>query len=175
MASSDQHRIDRLLWQDPWALTGLDLHKITLSTLSKALPPDFPAKSTVELYLRWLEMHRKNPTKGTEHWANTTLHWAQALRARGISESDLLWTLHTWKEATIKAKGHFRISWDRYPPMPQDIRRAFEDRKGGASRPRDGICDDKYERPRDYAEEFMRPPPGNYTCNRCGQKGELLL
>jgi hypothetical protein len=162
----------------------------------------------MSVYLKWLEVHRQKPSKITEHWSNTLLHWAQSLRSRGFRQSELISEVNTWKEEN----GPLRSFERRYPPMPSDIRRAFGDENQPSTPNRFELYDErKYrerERDRDrdrnwderredssrkedryrpsktsksdwvlsksdptIPKEFLQPPPKNYICNRCGEKG----
>jgi hypothetical protein len=174
-----------------------DLLNTSLSQLSKNLPQSVGKRQTMSLYLRWLEIHRQNPSKSTEHWVNTLLHWAQALRSRGFKESNLVSEVSKWKEENVPFAG----SNKRQPPSKEDIAKAYVDGSDGRSyeerdrsdrsweserersdswRPYDSTLE---ERIRDHSkcvykgkkkvhpDVYDQPPPGNYICNRCGKRG----
>jgi hypothetical protein len=178
-------------------------HLVTLSLrqLSSSLPQTTSSCVTLSIYLRWLEAHRQQPSKLTEHWQNTLLHWTQSLRSRGFLESEIIRTVEDWKEAN----GPFRSKDRRHPPTPRDIGMAFDEMekkyrgdervrkesladrldrplgvshrskgtsiRSGDSPPRSKHDSDKAKKKKHKAENFEGKPPGNYICNRCGHKG----
>lgn len=95
---------------------------ISLTQLSKALPQTTSPRATFSIYLRWLDVHRREPTKCTEHWQNTLLHWTQSLRSRGFREYEIVAAVEDWKDAN----GPFQSQWRRYPPRPKEIAQAFD-------------------------------------------------
>ncbi|KAF4621641.1 hypothetical protein G7Y89_g14508 [Cudoniella acicularis] len=160
--------------------------------------------TTTAVYLRWLEIHRKNRSALSEHWSNTLLHWAQSLRSRGYRMQDLITAVSSWEkdhEGKIPDCGS-----GRHPPTKSDIEKAFADTenvptserktdqdwrrdtsKGDSYRPSSSTRDLFAERPTSYPErprkyvkpkkeidDFSQPPPSNYICNRCGKKGHHL-
>lgn len=172
---------------DPDSMSDKALFDLSLTRLSKSLPQATSTRSTLSIYLRWLEVHRQEPTKRTEHWQNTLLHWAQSLRSRGFQEHAILHAVDNWKEAN----GPFRSKQRRYPPMNYDISKAFEemrqietmDKMGDSYYPKGSIhrrgdsparSNEDFTRPRKNnrsVENYEGPPPPNYVCNRCKKKG----
>jgi hypothetical protein len=138
------------IW-DPYAMSNNDLFDLSLAQLAKSLPQDTSFHPTFFIYLRWLEVHRREPTKRTEHWQNTLLHWTQSLRSRGFRETDIVTAVEDWKEAN----GPFHSWWRRYPPTPKDIFKAFDEMRSSEKKI-------ELDRDRDLAERLNRPLGGSY-------------
>jgi hypothetical protein len=191
----------KYLIRAPDSMSSKDLFKLSLRELSSSLSQTTSSHATFSIYLRWLEAHRQQSSKLTEHWQNTLLHWAQSLRSRGFLESEIIRTVEDWKEAN----GPFSSQDRRYPPTPKDIGMAFDEMekkyrgdervreesladrldrplgdpyrlkdasiRSGSSPPRSNHDSDKAKRKKHKAENYDGKPPGNYICNRCGHKG----
>jgi len=159
---------------DPLDLTDKELLRMPLKMLSKNISLTTSSRQTMDIYLRWLEVHRQEPTKLSEHWSNTLLHWSQSLRTRGFRASDIIADVEDWKDQMKRERGPFRSYERRYPPMPADIRRAFDEDEGVRDREKDKDKENKRP-PRQGAghlpDEFLHAPPKGYICNRCGGKG----
>jgi len=135
----------------------------------------------MSIYLRWLEIHRQKPSNLTKLWENTIFHWAQALRSRGFTESELVREVNSWKEIQLERNGPFRSWMHRDPPMPKDIARAYAN---DSTSTRQNPKHEKYKplaksdhntKMQKGHSEFSRPPPGNYVCNRCEARGKSML
>ncbi|KAG9249240.1 hypothetical protein BJ878DRAFT_537463 [Calycina marina] len=173
--------------REPDRLTDLDLVELPLSLLSKNLHSTLSHHSTIFIYLRWLEVHRREDTRVTKHWGNTVLHWCQALRTRGVPEYELLDEVDIWKRGRT-----FSGLSDRSPPTSHEISKAYKDHsnipatahnKEGSSPPKVDSSpnrsdnsfrkfDSMLSKPKD--EDFQGPPPPGYRCNRCGRVGHYL-
>jgi hypothetical protein len=164
MGSSSHIHVDKLL-SDPDSLTTEDFLKLTLSTLSKNLSHLLSDRWVILTYIRWLDTHRQNPSRVTEHWMNTSQQWVQALHARGFRQSELIGAIESWKEEHSYTKDSARMSDSRRLPTKEDIVRLFEIQKA------DGRPTDMNDRYGKTVGDFQKPPPGNYVCNRCGKKG----
>lgn len=68
-------------------------------------------------------MHRQEPSKLSEHWSNTLMHWVQSLRSRGFRQNEIISEVNAWKEEN----GPFRSLEKRHPPTPKDIMKVFGD------------------------------------------------
>lgn len=179
------YRICSRLESHPVAVPDEDLLSLSLSTFNKNCKGS--SQATISTFLRWLEVHRQNPSKFTPVWSDIILQWSQSLRSRGFRESDVVYEVKKWKEANEP----FRSFTRRYPPMAADIERAYRDvpttlkardktrerdRIGDSYRPSDSLKEETkydYYRPSEKKQpsNFDGPPPPNYVCNRCGKKG----
>jgi hypothetical protein len=167
MGSFSRTHVDKLL-SDPDSLTTEDFLQLTLSTLSKNLSPLLSDRWVILTYIRWLDTHCQNHSRVTEHWMNTTQQWIHALRARGFRRSELTGAIESWKEAHSYTSDSARISGGSlHLPTKEDIVRVFEIQKADG-RPKD--LNDRYGK---TVDDFQKPPPENYICNRCGQKGAV--
>lgn len=137
---------------DPYSISGNALFDFSLTQLSKTLSRTFSSRATLSIYLRWLEVHRREPTKRTEHWQNTLLYWTQSLRSRGFREFEVVAAVEDWKDTN----GPFRSRWGRWPPSPKDITKAFDlemdrtrehARERSRDRDREGGLADRLDRP----------------------------
>ncbi|KAG4438724.1 hypothetical protein IFR05_005804 [Cadophora sp. M221] len=203
---------------DPDGVSDRDLHRLSQRELSKRLPFVTSTRATFSIYLRWLEVHRTEPSTRTEHWSNTLMHWAQSLAARKFSVEEVVDEVERWKSDN----GPFNAKPYRSPPTEGEIRKAFEgdpkahserktEKMGDSYRPesrrekererrmesrdeeresrrerrveesswRDRKIEDSWrESPKDKRHvekaKFDGPPPPNYICNRCGEKGHHL-
>ncbi|TVY35153.1 putative RING finger protein [Lachnellula subtilissima] len=189
---------------DPSSLTDRELLKMPLKHLAKNISLTTSSRNTMAVYLKWLEIHRQEPSKLSEHWSNTLMHWVQSLRSRGFRENELISEVNAWKEEN----GPFRSVEKRYPPTSKDIMKVF----GNGNEPLVPVDERRYlererprawERPWDERREessrkedryrlskeakearwllrdvsrdlYQEPPPKSYTCNRCGEKGHHL-
>jgi hypothetical protein len=136
-------------------LTELDAQRLletSLKTLGKTLSPATSTQATMALYLRWLEVHRREPTRLSEPWDNCMRNWAQALKSRGLSQHEVIDELRRWKAT----KGPFPAVDQRHVPTPDDVLDAFNGRS------RKGYT---------ALENYQGPPPKNYVCNRCSIPG----
>jgi hypothetical protein len=185
VVSARMYRICSLLESHPVAVPDDDLLSLSLSTFNKNCKGS--SQETMSTFLRWLEVHRQNPSKFTPVWSDIILQWSQSLRSRGFRESEVVYEMKKWKEANEP----FRPFTRRYPPMPADIERAYRDeptslkardkmrerdRMGDSYRPSDPLKEETkydYYRPSEKKQpfNFVGPPPLNYVCNRCGRKG----
>ncbi len=130
----------------------------------------------------------------TEHWQNTLLHWAHSLRARGFLQSEVISEVGKWKDDNGPV---FHSRSRRYPPALSEIAEAYNTRHCRGTLTPDYTTDvmDKMEdcwRPDDsrdgrrnnpnpfppienrkkkLPEDFNKPPPSSYICNRCSKKG----
>jgi hypothetical protein len=151
---------------DPLDLSDDELLHMPLKTLSKSITHTTSSRLTIDIYLRWLEIHRQEPTKLSEHWSNTLLHWSQSLKSRGFQAHEIIADVEDWKDRMKKERGPFRSYERRYPPAPADIRRAFED----------GEKEKENRKPvrasGHLPDEFLQAPPKGYVCNRCGERGK---
>jgi hypothetical protein len=138
-------------------MTRDSLFEISLTKLSKSLPQTTPSRATLSIYLRWLEVHRREPTQRTEHWHNTLLHWTQSLRSRGFREYEIVAAVEDWKDAN----GPFRSQWRRYPPSPREIGRAFDEAME-KSRERERERSRDRSRGHDVASRLDRPLSDSY-------------
>jgi hypothetical protein len=186
---------------EPDFMSTADLITLSLRQFSSSLPETTSSRATLTIYLRWLEAHRQQPSKVTEHWQNTLLHWAQSLRSRGFLESEIIRAVEDWKEAN----GPFRSKDRRYPPTSRDIGMAFDEMekkhrgdervqketladrldrplgdshrpkdtsiRSGDSPPRSKHDFEKAKKKKNKVRNFEGKPPGNYICNRCGHRG----
>ncbi len=186
---------------DPDLISTKALIKLPLRQLSTSLPQTTSSRATLSIYLRWLVAHCQQPSKLTDQWQNTLLHWTQSLSSRGFRESEIIRTVEDWKEAN----GPFRSINKRYLPTPKDIGLAFDEMEkkyrreervrkesladrlnrplGDSHRPRDRTIRSgdsppqtkhdsaKAKKKKHNPENFEGKPPGNYICNRCGHKG----
>lgn len=158
---------------DSATVTDQELLQTSLSDLSKKLSSDIPSRLQLSIYLRWLELHRQNETRLTEHWVNTLLHWAQSLRSRGFREDELIREVNMWKDRHEKENGAFRSKTNRYPPGTREISNAYREKSKAQHwnpREQDTRRIETYD-DRDPAAKFLGKPPPNYICNRCGQTG----
>lgn len=147
---------------------------------TKGLSP----RIVLDIYVRWLELHRLEESKRTSHWGNTILHWTQALRSRGFSESELLENMAQWK---LKY-GPFRSKSRRFPPSSKEISKAFEDvprnvsevnklKPHSVDRASPQSAQQVTHRnayqvsPRKGFVSYDYPPHPSYVCNRCGEPG----
>jgi hypothetical protein len=151
---------------DPDSISSDDLFKISLQQLSKNLPQTTSSRATLFIYLRWLEVHRQNPSKRTDHWQNTLLHWAQSLRSRGFRESEIVATVEDWKDAN----GPFSSQWRRYPPSPKDIGKAFDEMEK-KYRGDDRDRDERNQEP-SLADRLDRPLGDSYRPKESGYGSE---
>ncbi|CAG8983271.1 hypothetical protein HYALB_00002708 [Hymenoscyphus albidus] len=119
--SSSGHFHEEVI-KNPHALTDRDLWNMRLKDVSDKLPLTTSVRTTMEFYLRWLEVHRTRPTSKTNSWENTIWQWAQSLRRRGIREGELIRSIRDWKEDN----GPFPVT-ERRPPRTKDIEKAFDD------------------------------------------------
>lgn len=108
---------------DPSSLTDRELLKMPLRHLAKNISLTTSSRNTMAVYLRWLEIHRQEPSKLSEHWSNTLMHWVQSLRSRGFRENELILEVNAWQEEN----GPFRSVEKRYPPTSKDIMNVFGD------------------------------------------------
>lgn len=106
----------------PHALTDRDLYDMALRDISRKLSLTTSVRTTMEVYLRWLEVHRTRPSSRTKSWDNLVWQWGQSLRQRGIRESELIKAVRNWKDE----HGPFTKS-ERMPPKTKDIEKAFDD------------------------------------------------
>lgn len=160
-------------------VTGRDLVQISLRHLSKSLDLDSASsRTTISMYLRWLEVHRVENTKITEHWEDTLIRWVQSLKSRGFTKTEIQAEVARWKEKNEP----FRSNHKRYPPLPKDVVKAFEEdqyfeRNGESWRPVDKCGESaRYSIPswKDHSEketQYIGVPPGDYICNRCHKRG----
>ncbi len=145
---------------DPDSVTSRELLAMSLRSLSRNVSLSTSPRSTMAIYLRWLEIHRQEPSRRTEHWTNTIMHWTQSLASRHFHVSEVVAEVRKWQED----HGPFQSKWHRHPPTQSDIERAFkdyprtcEDKKlldcmGDSYRPQES--DSKW---RDRSREKMRP------------------
>lgn len=203
--------------ESPDTVTDQDLFQLSQRVLSRRLPLVTSTRATFGIYLRWLEVHRQEPSPRTEQWSNTLRHWVFSLQDRGFSQDEVVRQVSKWKSE----KGPLPSKPFRNLPTTAEIRKACEDRPNHHSwglkwektetekqeapgthddwRGEVSMSSDRHDiyRPlssesifqgrRDYQEEaldkkerkraeqlkFGQPPPGNYVCNRCGQKGKV--
>lgn len=120
MSSAKHHHEETI--RHPHALTDRDLHDMALRDISRKLSLTTSVRTTVEVYLRWLEVHRTRPSNKSKSWDNLVWQWAQSLRQRGIRESELIKAVRAWKDE----HGPFPKS-EREPPRTKDIQKAFDD------------------------------------------------
>jgi hypothetical protein len=200
-SASSSHKETNYCIVDPDLMSTRDLITLSLRQLSSSLPQTTSSRATFSIYLRWLEAHRQQPSKLTEHWQNTLLHWTQSLRSRGFLKHEIIRTVEDWMEAN----GPFPLKDRRYQLTPKDIGMAFDEMEkkyrgdervrkesladrldrplGYSHRPKDTSIrsrdspprskhdSDKAKKKKHKAENFEGKPPGNYICNRCGHKG----
>ncbi|KAL5316708.1 hypothetical protein ACEPPN_015758 [Leptodophora sp. 'Broadleaf-Isolate-01'] len=107
---------------DPDSISNRDLHRLSQRELSKRLPLTTSTRATFSIYLRWLEVHRTEPSARTEHWSNTLMHWAQSLASRRFSVEEVVDEVERWKSDN----GPFNAKPYRSPPTEGEIRKAFE-------------------------------------------------
>ncbi|EKD19665.1 uncharacterized protein L3040_001990 [Drepanopeziza brunnea f. sp. 'multigermtubi'] len=117
---------------DPYAITDRELFYISQRSLSKSLSAQVSSRATFAIYLRWLEVHRQEPSRRSEHWSNTVMHWVQSLRSRGYQEEEIIGRVEEWK----REEGPWMSRSHRHPPTERDIRKAFDEdtrqqREGG--------------------------------------------
>lgn len=164
MGSSRYSQGDNII-TDPDYMTRDSLFEISLTQLSKYLPQTTSSRATLSIYLRWLEVHRRQPTKRTEHWQNTLLHWAQSLRSRGFREYEIVAAVEDWKDAN----GPFRSEWRRYPPSPKEIAKAFDEMM---ERTRES--ERERSRERDLASRLGRPLGESHRSKELGHEDGRL-
>jgi predicted SnoaL-like aldol condensation-catalyzing enzyme len=190
-------------FNSPAELSDHQLLNMPLRNLSKGISLTISLSTTARVYLRWIELHRVQKTKFTEHWDNTILHWIQSLRARGFKEQDIINEMRFWKQKT----GPLPSVEGRRLPELCDIEKAYKEISecSGETKSKDKTnwkheiprvdlpisYDDEPRRPY-YAKEensfekyrsfpkkklyenLQGPPPPSYVCNRCGKKGVFL-
>jgi hypothetical protein len=141
------------------SMSNEELFETSLSALSRKLSASLSSRQTFVVYLNWLEVHRQRPSKLTEHWDNTLLHWAQALRTRGFTLDRLISEVQTWVQDNRPVRSHRRS-----PPEPHDLAKAYPaaERIGYSYRP-------SVRHPQEG--KFDGKLPRNYVCNRCNKKG----
>src|SRR6187402_556865 len=108
---------------DPNLVTNHQLRNMSLRSLSRNLPLSISSRSTMSIYLRWLEIHRQERSRRTEHWSNTIMHWCQSLASRRFHVSGVIAEVSKWKEHN----GPFSSKYHRLPPTQVDIERAFKE------------------------------------------------
>ncbi|KAI9054841.1 hypothetical protein LZ554_001985 [Drepanopeziza brunnea f. sp. 'monogermtubi'] len=116
---------------DPYAITDRELFHISQRSLSKSLSAQVSSRATFAIYLRWLEVHRQEPSRRSEHWSNTVMHWVQSLRSRGYQEEEVIGRVEEW----VRQEGPWTARSHRHPPTERDIRKAFGE---GARQQREG-------------------------------------
>lgn len=173
--------------EEPDRVSNSQLLQTSLHNIAQTLPRTTSARATFSIYLRWLEVHRKHPSKLSEHWDNTVLHWAQSLKQRGFNKSDVVNELQRWTES--QPSSIYKDSNGRFPPKSRDIAAAFENIKpshyrqerssrdtGDSWRPSDGrgpSTSSVWGSRKNPSADFSGPPPKNYICNRCSKPGTL--
>ena len=170
------------LGRDPQYWSDSELLLSSLSTLSRTFGQALSNRRTLAVYLKWLEVHRRNPSDLTKAWDNTLLHWSQALKARGFEKEEVMNAVKEWKaengpfESTLDAWGHRRC-----PPMSYDIAKAWADADTHVPLLSSGLKHTNSWRPLHRSggyhakpEDFQGTPAGDYVCNRCGTKGMSL-
>jgi hypothetical protein len=195
MKSKDKWEEDavlELIYRDPESLTDGDLVSTSLSNLAKNLNPAISAAAMFNVYLRWLEVHRNNPSQLTLYWPNTVVQWVASLKARSFTKDDIVSTVEKWREKN----GPFTSSkeWDepRYPPSNIEIAKAFDgrhigrkDRTSGSrqGRQRENSPENTIIRYRERSHDNGRgrgnrklnnekiQVPAKYVCNRCDKSG----
>lgn len=108
---------------DPDSIANRELFRMSQRNLSKRLPTRTSARATFAIYLRWLEVHRQEPSSRTEHWSNTVMHWAQSLASRHFTQEEVIDEVNRWK----RDNGPFSSNPYRYPPNEGEIRKAFQE------------------------------------------------
>lgn len=149
---------------DPTYFNDHVLLNISLRGLSRTIAPSLPMHSTLPIYVRWLCLHRDNPSSVTEHWLNTVQQWVHSLRKRDCYASEMDHALESRRQEYLL---NMKAPWDSYAgrPLPStaDIFRWFQNPSV-----------EGYRNSRDQAD-FHKAPPGDYVCNRCDKKGTLTL
>lgn len=172
--------------EEPDRVSNSQLLQTSLHNLTHILPRTTSTRATFSIYLRWLEVHRKHPSRLSEHWENTVMHWAQSLKQRGFHKSEVIDELQRWKES--QSTSIYKDSNGRFPPKSRDITAAFEDIKpsyyreerrsrdtGDSWRPSDergSSVASAWPSRKHPPADFSGPPPKNYICNRCSEPGK---
>jgi hypothetical protein len=156
--------MDEIIY-DPNCFNNGDLLTISLRTLSKTLSSSLSVNSILPVYIRWLCLHRDNPSSATEHWLNTAQQWVHSLRARGCRPTELDHALESHRQEYLSDMKNPWGAYARRPlPSPAEILRWFENPTV------EGYRTTSRDQP-----DFRKTPPGDYVCNRCGKKGPLTL
>lgn len=180
----EEDAVLELLFRSPESTTDDDLLSISLSNLAKNLHDKLPAHTTMKIYLRWLEVHRKSPSQLFKAWPNTTKHWVESLKHRGFDKETIIANVEDWR----KTNGPFSKQskgWaeEKYPPSVDDIERAFDNqhnqkKDGSLGKPdsfRGGYRSEKSSSKIGFGCDILDHVPQNYICNRCGKNGMIPL
>ncbi|KAF7872386.1 hypothetical protein EAF04_003307 [Stromatinia cepivora] len=177
----EEQALLELLFRTPKLVTDDDLLSISLSNLAKNVNDELPASVIMNIYLRWLETHRKSPSQLFKAWPNTTKQWVESLKNRGFNKRDILSHVGDLR----KANGPFSNQskgWaeEKYPPSVEEIERVFDEKHntkkdkslGKVDSGRGVYRSDKSSSKTSGGSTDHVPP--NYICNRCGKHGHLV-
>ncbi|KAJ8071405.1 hypothetical protein OCU04_001726 [Sclerotinia nivalis] len=177
----EEQALLELLFRAPKLVTDDDLLSISLSNLAKNLNDELPASVIMNIYLRWLETHRKSPSQLFKAWPNTTKHWVESLKNRGFDKRDILSHVGDLRKANGPFSNHSK-GWaeEKYPPSVEDIERVFDEKHntkkdkslGKVDSGRGVYRSDKSSSKTSGGSTDHVPP--NYICNRCGKHGHLV-
>lgn len=183
--------------RDPEKWSEIDFLNTSLSHLSKTLSQTLTNQATLTVYFKWLEAHRRQETELTQDWGDTLFRWVSELRFRGFSREDLIVAVRAYKDREGISDSPINNS-SRHPttrcfPMVYDINKAWAGAYPGAKNQEyywsgsgkyvmEPYKQEKqpfkkenmpFKKEKQYhrQEDFEGIPPGNYTCNRCHQKG----